>query len=96
MRKCVGGLSVVREVEVVGNLVPDDLDTLAGEEANLEAPLAPPPDGVLRGRHVNNRDHVPNLQWDTSVVVTQLWRCIMMKGAIQYKFVRTIEGKFFL
>ena len=44
----------MREVEVVGNLVPDDLDTLAGEEADLEASLAPPPDGVLRGRHVNN------------------------------------------
>ena len=41
------GVGVVGQVEVVGDLVPDDLDTLAGEEADLEAPLAPPPDGLL-------------------------------------------------
>ena len=62
MGKSVGGLSVVRDVEVVGHLVTNDLDTLAREEANLEASLAPPPDGLLRGRHVNDRDHVTNLQ----------------------------------
>lgn len=62
MGQRVGGLGVVGEVEVVGHLVSDHLDTLAGEEANLEAPLAPPPDGLLRGRHVNDGDHVTNLQ----------------------------------
>ena len=41
------GVGVVGQVEVVGDLVPDHLDTLAGEEADLEAPLAPPPDGLL-------------------------------------------------
>ena len=62
MGKSVGGLSVVRDVEVVGHLVPDDLDTLARKEADLEASLAPPPDGLLRGRHVDDGDHVTNLQ----------------------------------
>ena len=62
MGKGVGGVGAVREVEVVGNLVADDLDTLAREEAHLEASLSPPPDGLLRGRHVNDRDHVTNLQ----------------------------------
>ena len=44
------------------HLVPDDLDTLAGKEANLEPSLAPPPDGLLGPRHVDDGDHVPHLQ----------------------------------
>ncbi len=38
------------------------LDALAGEEADVEAPLAPPPDGLVRLGHVDHRDHVTHLE----------------------------------
>ena len=40
----------------------DDLDALAGEEADLEAALAPPPQRLLGRGHVDHRYHVAFLQ----------------------------------
>jgi hypothetical protein len=37
------------------------LDTFAGKEADIESPFAPPPNGLVRLRHVNDGDHVTNL-----------------------------------
>ena len=50
------------EVEPPGHLVADDLDALAREEADLEAALPAPPDGLVRRRHVDHRNHVANLE----------------------------------
>ena len=55
------GVGVVGEVEVVGDLVTDHLHTLAREESNLESPFSSPPDGLLWGGHVNDRDHISHL-----------------------------------
>ena len=41
------GVRVVRQVEVVGNLVSDHLHTLTREESNLESSFSSPPDGLL-------------------------------------------------
>ena len=41
------GVGVVREGQVVGDLVTDHLHTLAGEEPHLEPPFSSPPDGLL-------------------------------------------------
>ena len=40
----------------------DDLDALAGEEADLEAALAPPPQRLLGRGHVDHRYHVAFLE----------------------------------
>lgn len=42
-------------------LITDDLHALAREEPDLEPSLAPPPDGLLRRRHVDHADHVAHL-----------------------------------
>ena len=56
---CAGG-----QLEVPGDLVADDGDAVAGEEPDLEAALAAPPGALLRGRHVDNADHVAHLEGD--------------------------------
>ena len=57
---------------LIAYLVPDDLDTLTRKEADLEAPLAPPPDGFLGPRHVDYGDHVPHLRMSSNVSLTGL------------------------
>ena len=56
---CVVGAG---DVETTRNFVPDDLDALAGEEADLESALPAPPHGLVRRGHVDHGDHVANLE----------------------------------